>query len=104
MLWSTTSRAASVEEVLTMEWTDERMDDLAARMDAGFARVDHDVRELRGDVKDLRGEMHQGFADLRSEMTQGFADLRSMQFRFELTMIAAMAGLVAATVSGALGG
>jgi hypothetical protein len=28
-------------------WTDERLDDLAARMDAGFARVDHEIRELR---------------------------------------------------------
>jgi hypothetical protein len=28
-------------------WTDERLDDLAARMDSGFARVDGDIRELR---------------------------------------------------------
>lgn len=28
-------------------WTDERLDDLAARMDAGFDRVDREIRELR---------------------------------------------------------
>lgn len=28
-------------------WTDERLDDLAAKMDAGFARLDADIRELR---------------------------------------------------------
>jgi hypothetical protein len=28
-------------------WTDERLDDLAARMDSGFERVDADLREIR---------------------------------------------------------
>jgi len=28
-------------------WTDERLDDLAAKMDAGFDRLDADIRELR---------------------------------------------------------
>ena len=35
-------------------WTDERLDDLAAKMDAGFARVDADIREVRSDLRDLR--------------------------------------------------
>jgi hypothetical protein len=35
-------------------WTDERLDDLAARMDAGFARVDADIRELRAEIAGLR--------------------------------------------------
>jgi len=35
-------------------WTDERLDDLAAKVDAGFARVDADIRELRGEIRDLR--------------------------------------------------
>jgi len=94
-----------------MEWTDERMDDLAARMDAGFARVDGDIRELRGEIRDLRGEVHRMGDGLRGEM-HGIGDglrveiaaLRSMMFRFELAMITAMAGLVAAVATGALGG
>jgi len=28
-------------------WTDERLDDLAAKMDAGFERLDRDIRDLR---------------------------------------------------------
>ena len=46
-------------------WSDERLDDLAARtdkrfdalerrMDAGFTRVDSDIRELRADIGSLR--------------------------------------------------
>ena len=31
-----------------VSWTDERLDELAARMDAGFARVDQELRDLRG--------------------------------------------------------
>jgi hypothetical protein len=36
-------------------WTDQRLDDLAARVDAGFARVDADVRELRQTMIQLVG-------------------------------------------------
>jgi predicted nuclease with TOPRIM domain len=32
-------------------WTDERLDDLAARVDRGFDRVDADIRELRAEMK-----------------------------------------------------
>ncbi len=35
-------------------WTDERLDDLAAKMDAGFDRVDADIREVRADLRGLR--------------------------------------------------
>ena len=42
-------------------WTDERLDDLAARMDAGFTRIDADIRDFRAEVRglgtELRGEI-----------------------------------------------
>lgn len=43
-------------------WTDDRIDDLAARMDAGFDRIDRDIRDLRADMttqlEGLRSEVH----------------------------------------------
>lgn len=60
-------------------WTDERLDDLAARVDAGFERVDRDIR-------DLRGEMNSGFASLRSEIEA----LRSRTDRFGIAILAAI--------------
>ena len=106
-----------------MEWTDERMDDMADLMDAGFERVDGDIRDLRVEVKEVREQMHgefrsvraemqEGFKDVRSEMQEGFkdvrsemqfglarvhdevAELRSMMFRFGITMIATMGALI----------
>ena len=35
-------------------WTDERLDDLAARMNAGFARIDREIQELRAEIFGLR--------------------------------------------------
>lgn len=94
-----------------MEWTDQRMDDLAQRMDAGFARVDADIRELRGDVKDLRAEMHRGDGLLRVEMNDGFravhADigaLRATAVRFGMAIVVAMAGMIAALIGVAVTG
>lgn len=40
-------------------WTDERIDDLAARMDAGFEHVEEELRLLRSDLGgriDVQGE------------------------------------------------
>ena len=44
---SWTLDSSSVAGVQTMEWTDERMDDMADRMDAGFERVDGDPAVVR---------------------------------------------------------
>jgi uncharacterized protein YPO0396 len=31
-------------------WTDERLDDLAAKVDDGFGRLDEEIRDLRADL------------------------------------------------------
>jgi hypothetical protein len=51
-------------------WTEERLDDLAARMDAGFGRVDADIRELRGEFRELRGELHEELRAMRTTLLQ----------------------------------
>lgn len=83
-----------------MEWTDQRMDDLARRMDAGFAHVDADIRELRGDVKDLRFEVHRGDDLLRAEI----GALRTTAVRFGVAIVVAMAGMIAALIAVAVTG
>jgi hypothetical protein len=69
-----------LEEVQTMAWTDERLDDLANRMDAGFARVDHEIHALRlevkGDIRDLRTELKGDIGELRTELKSDIGDLR----------------------------
>jgi hypothetical protein len=109
-----------------MAWTDERMDDLAARMDAGFARTDGDIRELRSrmdagfahvdrDIKELRGQMHAGFVrvdrdikELRTELKGDIDGLRTVMTRLTIAMITGMLGLIAALIgaiaTGALAG
>ncbi len=54
-----------------MEWTDERLDDLANRVDVGFAEVKRDLRELRqelkGDMDAMRSELKGDINGLRGE-------------------------------------
>jgi hypothetical protein len=78
----------SVEEVQLMaEWTDERMDDLAANMAAGFDRTDRAIGELRGEI-----------STLRTEMRADHAALNAMMFRFCLAAILLMGGFATALV------
>ena len=51
-------------------WSNERLDDLAARMDGGFARMDADIRELRGEFHQLRDELHQELRAMRTTLVQ----------------------------------
>lgn len=80
-----------------MAWTDERLDDLAARMDAGFARTDRELREVRTEMRELRVELK---GDIDS--------LRSVMVRFAIAMMVCMAGVIAtltgAIVTGAISG
>ncbi len=110
-----------------MEWTDERMDDLASRMDIGFERVDGYIRDLRVEMRDefkaVRSEMRDEFKavrgeinDVRIRMDAGFTEIRAeMQAGFGLVhtemavMHAGMAELrgmifrvILATLAGAL--
>jgi ElaB/YqjD/DUF883 family membrane-anchored ribosome-binding protein len=60
-----------------MEWTDERMGDMADRMDAGFERVDGEIRDLRVELKEAREQMHDEFGSVRTEMRDESKNVRS---------------------------
>jgi hypothetical protein len=47
-------------------WTDERLEDLAARMDRGFDRVDRDIRELRAETNERFQSVERRFDQLQS--------------------------------------
>lgn len=63
-----------------MDWTDERMDDLASRIDAGVNRTDRDIRdlrrEMRGELGAVRQEIRHEVAAIRKEMRGEFATIR----------------------------
>lgn len=50
-------------------WTDERLDDLAARMDAGFARVDRDIRDLKGSMEERFNGIDQRLNSLETRIS-----------------------------------
>jgi hypothetical protein len=99
-----------------MDWTDERMDDLASRMDAGFDRTDHAIREvrteirntrteLRTDVRDTRDELKSDIAELRSELKGDSGSLRDEMRRFRalltrvfIALVVGLLGILAAVV------
>ena len=60
-------------------WTDDRLDDMAARNDRQFEL-------LRGDMAEMRTEMREGFAQLRTEMADMRSDFRAdmVDFRTEM--------------------
>ncbi len=53
-----------------MEWTDERLDDLANRIDAGFAEVKRDSRESRQELKGAIEGLRADIEDLHRLMVQ----------------------------------
>jgi hypothetical protein len=53
-------------------WTDERLDDLAARVDRGFDRVDRDIREVRGEMITRFDAMNARFDAMQRTMILGF--------------------------------
>jgi gas vesicle protein len=67
-------------EAMRQNWTDDRMDDLAAHVDAGFAQARVDLRstrkELRHEIKELRDEVKAQGNDLRNEIKGQGNDLR----------------------------
>ena len=108
---------SSVEEVQLMaEWTDERMDDLAAQMAAGFDRTDREVGDLRReigafriDVKrdidglrtEFKGDIYGLRTELKGDMRMLHADIegvRAMMFRFCITVLLLMGGFMAALI------
>jgi len=105
------------------EWTDERMDDLAANMAAGFDRTDRAISELRGEVSALRTDLGREIKGVRADMKADIdglkgdnkalrtefkgdmhmlhADIegvRAMMFRFNITVLLLMGGFMAALI------
>jgi hypothetical protein len=71
-------------------WTEERLDDLAARMDTGFERVDHDIRDLRTEMSHMRVELTGRIDGLNQTILRlGGAMLGGMMIGF-LSVIAAV--------------
>jgi hypothetical protein len=85
-------------------WTDQRLDDLAARMDAGFKRVDADIRELRsdmrGEIRGLRTEMRSEIGGLRTELGGQIDMLRITLLRVGGGVIVGLVGVIAAVLAG----
>lgn len=59
------------------EWTDERMDDLAAQMAAGFDRTDRSISEVRGEISTLRTDLEREIKGVRTELHADNASLRA---------------------------
>jgi hypothetical protein len=100
-------------------WTDERLDDLAARMDAGFAAVGLEIRDLRtesvalrrelkGDMDGLRTELKGDMGVLRTELRSDFDRLQSTMLRVGIAIVVGLVGviatLIAAVAAGPVGG
>jgi hypothetical protein len=71
-------------------WTEERLDDLAARVDRGFDRVDGDMRELRREVGARLAELNGRIDGLNQTLTRvGAGMVGTMALGF-LSVIAAV--------------
>jgi hypothetical protein len=57
------------------EWTDGRLDDLAARVEKGFEEVKGEIRDLRVETNGLRSEMNTRFEGVQRTMIIGFVTL-----------------------------
>jgi phage host-nuclease inhibitor protein Gam len=87
------------------EWTDERMNDLAAQMAAGFDRTDREIGDLRREVGALRTEVKRDIDGLRTEFRGDMRMLhveidgvRAMMFRFCIAVLLLMGGFMAALI------
>jgi predicted nuclease with TOPRIM domain len=88
------------------KWTDERLDDLKEHMDEGFGEVKAELRstraELKGEIgslrKELKGEIAATRLELKAEngeLRGAFEKLNERFDRLNLTLIAALIGLLA---------
>ena len=68
-------------------WTDERLDDLAARGESQFEL-------LLAEIRALRAEMHEGFRDMRAETTR----IRRDMFHAAIALFAALVAMYATMI------
>jgi hypothetical protein len=94
-------------------WTDERLDDLAARGDSQFdllrteirdAREEfrQEMREMRDEMREMRTEMHAEMRDMRAEMNAGFTSVRRDMFHGAVALFGTLAAMIAAMFAHAL--
>ena len=63
-------------------WTDERLDDLAARMDDGFKRVDEDLRSLRSELHARADELSRRMDAQGAEIGRRIDGLQRIMVQF----------------------
>jgi hypothetical protein len=76
-------------------WTDERLDDLAARGESQFEL-------LRGDIHELRDEMRAEMRDMRAEMHAGFTSIRRDMFHGAVALFGTLSAMIVAMFAHAL--
>jgi hypothetical protein len=67
-------------ETMREAWTDQRLDDLAARMDKGFERVDRDIREVRTEMNSRFNAVDSRFDAMQRTMILGFVTVIASGF------------------------
>ena len=60
-------------------WTDERLDELAARSESQFELLRGDMRDLRAEIRELRTDMHLEITSVRRDMFHGVIALFGSQ-------------------------
>jgi DNA anti-recombination protein RmuC len=58
-------------------WTDERLDDLAARGESQFELLVSEMRTARTELRELRADMHTELGQLRKDMHTELGQLRA---------------------------
>jgi hypothetical protein len=76
-------------------WTDERLDDLAARVDRGFV-------ETKSEIRDLRGEINGRFDSTNERLDSTNERLDSMQGTMIIGFVTLFASIVASVIGGVL--
>ena len=68
-------------------WTDERLDDLAARGKSQFELLRTDIRELREEMREMRAEFHDETTRIRRDMFHGAIALFAALVAMYATMV-----------------
>jgi hypothetical protein len=76
-------------------WTDERLNDLAARGESQFEL-------LRTELRDAREESRQEMRDMRAEMHAGFTSVRRDMFHGAVALFGTLAAMIVAMFAHAL--
>jgi hypothetical protein len=87
-------------ETMRATWTDQRLDDLAARMERGFDRVDTDVRELRSEMNTRFDSMQQQMAGIQQSMVGMQRTMTTMLASLLTGLLVVIVGFVVTNLQG----